>query len=165
MGPAALVKLTVYESPPRGDAGGCTQLARFRRAGHKSAPARTRRALHCSGPLPIPERCPREPLRSTLVRAIENADEAANKLRRLELFREVAGHTSACASRISASSATTAINAARSRSRSVMPPQRQAAPTVPSASVVRQKKAPHLDSVRRGAAGARRGGIKRSGCV
>jgi hypothetical protein len=58
-------------------------------------------------------------LRSTLVWTIQKADEPFNKLRRLEL------------STISASSATKAINAARRRSCSVMPPQRQAAPTVP----------------------------------
>jgi hypothetical protein len=42
--------------------------------------------------LPLRERFPREPLRSTLVWAIDKADEPINKLRCLELLREVAGH-------------------------------------------------------------------------
>jgi hypothetical protein len=42
--------------------------------------------------LPFRERFPREPLRSTLVWAIEKADEPINKLRCLELLREVARH-------------------------------------------------------------------------
>jgi hypothetical protein len=41
-------------------------------------------------PLPLRERSPRELLRSTLIRAIEQADDPINKLRCLELFPRVA---------------------------------------------------------------------------
>ena len=58
--------------------------------GLPSAPARTRRALDCSGPLPFRQRFPREPLGSTLVRSVQKANDPINKLGRLELFREVA---------------------------------------------------------------------------
>ena len=61
MRPAALVKLTVYENPPRGDAGGSTQLARFRRAGDTKA-----RQLELDGRSVVPRqrRLPDGPRRS-----------------------------------------------------------------------------------------------------